>query len=94
MLKHALIVIDQEYPIMEKLMNRCHFCKRELSKLIKIFLATFCLNAFASASDSIEQINFDGKAVVIDINNYSFINLIQGAYLKDALEKLNKSNPS
>ena len=94
MLKHALIVIDQGYPIMEKLMNRCHFCKRELSKLIKIFLATFCLNAFASASDSIEQINFDGKAVVIDINNYSFINLIQGAYLKDALEKLNKSNPS
>ena len=79
---------------MEKLMNRCHFCKRELLKLIKIFLATFCLNAFASASDSIEQINFDEKAVVIDINNYSFINLIQGAYLKDALEKLNKSNPS
>ena len=49
------------------------------------------LNAFAVASDSIEQNNFDGKAVVIDINNYSFINLIQGAYLKDALDKLNKS---
>ena len=94
MLKHALIVIDQEYPIMEELMNRCHFCKRELSKLLQIFLAAFCLNAFASASDSIEQINFDGKAVVIDINNFSFINLIQGAYLKGALEKLNKSNPS
>ncbi|MEC8905544.1 MAG: hypothetical protein VX407_00255, partial [Verrucomicrobiota bacterium] len=79
---------------MEELMNRCHFCKRELSKLLQIFLAAFCLNAFAVASDSIEQNNFDGKAVVIDINNYSFINLIQGAYLKDALDKLNKSNPS
>ena len=74
-------------------MNRCHFCKRESLKFIKIFFLTFYLNAVASGSDLIEQSNFDGKAVVVDINNYSFIDLTQGAYLKSLLEKLSQSNP-
>ena len=74
-------------------MNRCHFCKRESLKFIKIFFLTFYLNAVASGSDLIEQSNFDGKAVVVDINNYSFIDLTQGAYLKSLLEKLSESNP-
>ncbi|MEO1859595.1 MAG: NfeD family protein, partial [Verrucomicrobiales bacterium] len=51
------------------------------------------LNAVAGGSDLIEQSNFDGKAVVVDINNYSFIDLTQGAYLKDLLEKLSQSDP-
>ncbi|MDB4711165.1 hypothetical protein OAF35_00690 [Verrucomicrobiales bacterium] len=62
-------------------------------KFIKIFFLTFYLNAVASGSDLIEQSNFDGKAVVVDINNYSFIDLTQGAYLKSLLEKLSESNP-
>ena len=74
-------------------MNRCHSCKRESLKLLKIFFLIFYLNNFAVGSDSIEQSNFDGKAVVIDINNYSFIDSSQGNYLKDSLEKLSQSDP-
>ncbi|MEO1860762.1 MAG: hypothetical protein ABGZ19_12760, partial [Verrucomicrobiales bacterium] len=82
MFKNALIVIGREHPIIEELMNRCHFCKRESFKFIKIFFLALYLNAVAGGSDLIEQSNFDGKAVVVDINNYSFIDLTQGAYLK------------
>ncbi len=93
MFKNALIVIGREHPIIEELMNRCHFCKRESFKFIKIFFLALYLNAVAGGSDLIEQSNFDGKAVVVDINNYSFIDLTQGAYLKDLLEKLSQSDP-
>ncbi len=79
--------------ILKELMNRCHSCKRESLKLFKIFFLIFYLNNFAVGSDSIEQSNFDGKAVVIDINNYSFIDSSQGNYLKDSLEKLSQSDP-
>ncbi len=93
MFKNALIVIGREHPIIEELMNRCHFCKRESFKFIKMFFLALYLNAVAGGSDLIEQSNFDGKAVVVDINNYSFIDLTQGAYLKDLLEKLSQSDP-
>jgi membrane-bound serine protease (ClpP class) len=93
MFKNALTVIGREHPIIQELMNRCHFCKRESLKFIKIFFLTLYLNAVAGGSDLIEQSNFDGKAVVVDINNYSFIDLTQGAYLKDLLEKLSQSDP-
>ncbi len=93
MFKNALIVIGREHPIIQELMNRCHFCKRESLKFIKIFVLTLYLNAVAAGSDLIDQSNFDGKAVVVDINNYSFIDLTQGAYLKDLLEKLSQSDP-
>lgn len=93
MFKNALTVIGREHPIIQELMNRCHFCKRESLKFIKIFFLTLYLNAVAGGSDLIDQSNFDGKAVVVDINNYSFIDLTQGAYLKDLLEKLSQSDP-
>ena len=78
---------------MQEIMNRCHFCKRESFKFIKIFFLSFYLGVFASGSALTDQSSFDGKAVVIDINNYSFIELNQGGYLKDLIEKLSKSNP-
>ena len=93
MFKNALIVIGWDHPIMQEIMNRCHFCKRESFKFIKIFFLSFYLGVFASGSALTDQSSFDGKAVVIDINNYSFIELNQGGYLKDLIEKLSKSNP-
>ena len=93
MFKNALIVIGWDHPIMQEIMNRCHFCKRESFKFIKIFFLSLYLGAFANGSVSTDQSSFDGKAVVIDINNYSFIELNQGGYLKDLLEKLSKSDP-
>jgi len=93
MFKNALIVIGWDHPIMQEIMNRCHFCKRESFKFIKIFFLSFYLGVFASGSALTDQSSFDGKAVVIDINNYSFIELKQGGYLKDLIEKLSKSNP-
>jgi len=93
MFKNALIVIGWDHPIMQEIMNRCHFCKRESFKFIKIFFLSFYLGVFAIGSALTDQSSFDGKAVVIDINNYSFIELNQGGYLKDLLEKLSKSDP-
>jgi len=93
MFKNALNVIGREHPIIQELMNRCHFCKRESLKFLKIFFLTLSLNAVATGSDLIDQSNLDGKAVVVDINSYSFIDSTQGAYLKDLLEKLSQSDP-
>jgi len=93
MLRNALTVNGREQTILQEIMKRCHFFKRESLKLILIFFHTWCLNVVYS-SESLEQSDLDGKALVLDINNYSFIDLSQVTYLKDALEIISQSEPA
>ena len=93
MLRNALTVIGREQTILQEIMNRCHFFKRESVNVILIFLLTWCFNSAVCSSESLDRSDIDGKSVVLDINDYSFIDLTQGNYLKGALEKINGSEP-
>ncbi len=93
MLRNSLTVIGRERTILQEIMNCCHFFKRESLNIILIFLISWSFNGAVCSSESAGRSDFDGKTVVLDINDHSFIDLNQGKYLKEVLEKINESEP-
>ena len=62
-----------------------------LSKFLVLFFSIFQCCFSMAQGQQIKDIN--SKVVVIEINDYSFVNLDQIKYLENSIIKINRANP-
>mgnify|MGYP003336522269 CR=1 FL=1 len=59
---------------------------------IRLFiLSLFILSNYQFSNAEVSPDDLDSKVVVLEINDYSFVDIVQGEYLKDSLSKTNNS---
>ena len=59
---------------------------------IRLFiLSLFILSNLQFSNAEVLPDDIDSKVIVLEINDYSFVDIAQGQYLKDSLSKINSS---
>ena len=59
---------------------------------IRLFiLSLFILSNLQFSNAEVLPNDIDSKVIVLEINDYSFVDIAQGQYLKDSLSKINSS---